>query len=82
MARADLRGIHWAIVGGESGPGSRPMAGMGPLIEQRTAANVRFFFKQWGGVRKKNTGRHYCGRTFDEMPRAVAMSCVKAFVGG
>ena len=33
-----------------------------------------FFFKQWGGVRKKSTGRHYCGRTFDEMPRAIAMS--------
>jgi protein gp37 len=37
-------------------------------------ARSAFFFKQWGGVRKKSTGRHYCGRTFDEMPRAVAMS--------
>jgi protein gp37 len=40
----------------------------------RRKARTAFFFKQWGGVRKKSTGRHYRGRTFDEMPRAVAMS--------
>jgi hypothetical protein len=76
VARADLTGIQWAIVGGESGPRARPM------VEQWVAeieaacrkAKTAFFFKQWGGVRKKSTGRHYRGRTFDEMPRAAAMS--------
>jgi protein gp37 len=76
VVRADLSGIHWAIVGGESGPRSRPMAEQW-VAEIETAcrkARTAFFFKQWGGVRKKSTGRHYRGRTFDEMPRAVAMS--------
>ena len=76
VARADLTGIQWAIVGGESGPRSRPMAEQW-VAEIETAcrtARTAFFFKQWGGVRKKSTGRHYRGRTFDEMPRAVAMS--------
>jgi protein gp37 len=76
VARADLTGIQWTIVGGESGPRSRPMAEQW-VAEIETAcrkARTAFFFKQWGGVRKKSTGRHYRGRTFDEMPRAVAMS--------
>jgi protein gp37 len=76
VARTDLRGIQWAIVGGESGPRSRPMAEQWVAEIEAACRRTRtaFFFKQWGGVRKKNTGRHYCGRTFDEMPRAVAMS--------
>ena len=76
VARADLRGIQWAIVGGESGPRSRPMAEqwVAEIEAACRRARTAFFFKQWGGVRKKSTGRHYCGRTFDEMPRAVAMS--------
>ena len=76
VARADLNGIQWAIVGGESGPRSRPMAEQW-VAEIEVAcrkARTAFFFKQWGGVRKKSTGRHYRGRTFDEMPRAVAIS--------
>jgi protein gp37 len=76
VAQADLRGIQWAIVGGESGPRSRPMAEqwVAEIEAACRRARTAFFFKQWGGVRKKSTGRNYCGRTFDEMPRAVAMS--------
>jgi hypothetical protein len=61
---------------GESGPRSRPMAEqwVAEIEAACRKARTAFFFKQWGGVRKKSTGRHYRGRTFDEMPRAVAMS--------
>jgi protein gp37 len=74
VAAADLTGIQWAIVGGESGPRARPMAEKWVAEIERACRKARtaFFFKQWGGVRKKSTGRHYRGRTFDEMPRAVA----------
>jgi protein gp37 len=70
VAGADLTGIHWAIVGGESGPRSRPMAEewVQEIEVACRKAKTAFFFKQWGGVRKKSTGRHYRGRTFDEMP--------------
>jgi protein gp37 len=66
----DLRNIHWAIVGGESGPGARPMLEEWVLDirDQCRAAAVPFFFKQWGGVNKKKTGRKLQGRTWDEMP--------------
>jgi len=66
----NLGNIDWVIVGGESGPGARPMNKewviqiQGQCIEQ----NVPFFFKQWGGVSKKKTGRLLEGRTWDEMP--------------
>lgn len=67
----DLTDIDWVIVGGESGPGARPMdpAWVVDLRDQCIAASVPFFFKQWGGVRKKRTGRELDGRTWDEMPR-------------
>ena len=67
----DLEGIDWAIVGGESGPGARPMdpAWVLDLRDQCQSAGVAFFFKQWGGVRKKRTGRELEGRTWDEYPR-------------
>jgi protein gp37 len=67
----DLHGIHWVIVGGESGPGARPMdpAWVRDLRDQCLAAKVPFFFKQWGGVNKKKTGRLLDGRTWDELPR-------------
>jgi hypothetical protein len=63
-------------IGGESGPRARPMAEqwVAEIEAACRKARTAFFFKQWGGVRKKNTGRHYRGRTFDEMPRAAAMS--------
>lgn len=73
VAGADLTGIHWAIVGGESGPRSRPMSEhwVGEIENACRQANTAFFFKQWGGVRKKTTGRNFRGRTFDEMPRGA-----------
>jgi protein gp37 len=66
----DLRGIDWVIVGGESGPRARPMAEEWVLDirDQCRAAGVPFFFKQWGGVRKKQAGRVLQGRTWDETP--------------
>ena len=75
VAGADLTGIHWAIVGGESGPRARPMLEewVGEIEAACRRATTAFFFKQWGGVRKKNTGRHYRGRTFDEMPRGASL---------
>src|SRR5215813_11878231 len=68
-----LEGISWVIVGGESGPGSRPMKEQWVLSirEQCEAAGVAFFFKQWGGVRKKATGRVLRGRTYDGLPNRV-----------
>jgi protein gp37 len=66
----DLTGIHWVIVGGESGHGARPMdpAWVRSIRDQCVASNVKFFFKQWGGVRKHVTGRLLDGRTWDHMP--------------
>jgi protein gp37 len=75
LGTLDLRGISWVIVGGESGPGARPMTRewVVSLLEQCRAANVPFFFKQWGGVQKKKAGRMLDGRTYDAMPEiAVA----------
>ena len=65
-----LDGIHWVIVGGESGPGARPMRSewVANILEQCEARGVAFFFKQWGGVQKHRTGRELNGRTYDEMP--------------
>jgi len=65
-----LTGVHWVIVGGESGPGARPMkqAWVESILAQCRNAGVLFFFKQWGGVRKDLTGRTLHGRTYDEMP--------------
>lgn len=67
----DLQGIGWVIVGGESGPGARPVdeEWVVDLRDQCVAAGVPFFFKQWGGPRKKQAGRLLRGRTWDEMPR-------------
>jgi len=62
--------LDWVIVGGESGPGARPMDPdwARDIRDQCVAAGVPFFFKQWGGVNKKKTGRILDGRTWDEMP--------------
>ena len=70
LGRFDLRGIHWVIVGGESGPGARPMSSewVKSIRDQCRKAGVPFFFKQWGGVRKSQTGRTLDGRTYDEFP--------------
>jgi len=68
----DLRGIHWVIVGGESGPRARPMdpEWAKNVRDQCRRAKVPFFFKQWGGKNKKATGRTLDGRTWDEMRTA------------
>ena len=66
----DLGGIDWVIVGGESGPGARVLEQDWVLAirERCRRAGVPFFFKQWGGVRKHETGRRLDGRTYDEVP--------------
>lgn len=70
LPQLDLKGIDWVIVGGESGPGARPMSKNWVLDirDQCINAGVAFFFKQWGGVNKKKAGRLLNGRTWDEMP--------------
>lgn len=69
--RLSLRGIDWVIVGGESGPKSRPMnASWVRTIRDRCIRyEVPFFFKQWGGRNKKKAGRELDGRYWDEMPK-------------
>jgi protein gp37 len=70
VGKLRLSGIDWAIVGGESGPRARPMneAWVDEIRAQCFDQGVAFFFKQWGGVNKKATGRRYLGRTWDEFP--------------
>ena len=70
----DLTGIDWAIIGGESGPGARPVRKewITDVIRQCEAADVPVFFKQWGGTNKKKTGRELDGRTYDGKPRPLA----------
>lgn len=70
LGEIDLTGIHWVIVGGESGPGARCMEANWVLSiqEQCQKADVPFFFKQWGGVQKGRRGRMLRGRTYDEFP--------------
>ncbi len=72
LKKLPLRGIHWVIVGGESGPGARTMhqEWVESIHNQCRRAEVAFFFKQWGGVRKDITGRVLHGRTYDEMPNS------------
>lgn len=78
ISKMNLKGINWVIVGGESGPGARP-------LEREWVVNIRdqclkdkvpFFFKQWGGVQKKKTGRLLDGKTWDQMP--VDVNLVRA----
>jgi protein gp37 len=70
----NLNGIHWVIVGGESGPGARPMKEewVRSIMQQCREQNVAFFFKQWGGVQKHRNGRMLDGRTYDEYPVSAA----------
>ena len=71
-----LEGIHWAIVGGESGPRARPIKKdwVVSIRNQCQAADIAFFFKQWGGIRKHTTGRILDGKTYDEMPQQTYQS--------
>jgi protein gp37 len=70
VGNVDLDQIHWAIVGGESGPKARPVSNdwVEEIYDQCSRQDVAFFFKQWGGVNKKKTGRKFRGRTWDHMP--------------
>jgi protein gp37 len=75
LGEIDLEGIHWVIVGGESGAGARPMQKEWVLSirDQCKRAHVPFFFKQWGGVRKSKTGRAIDGKTYDGLPGRVQL---------
>lgn len=70
LSNLNLSNIDWVIVGGESGPGSRPVQSewIYDIREQCLEANVPFFFKQWGGAHKKKAGRLLDGRTWEQMP--------------
>jgi protein gp37 len=70
LGEVDFAGIHWVIVGGESGPGARPLDAewVRKIRRQCDQAGIPFFFKQWGGFQKTRTGRVLDGRTFDDMP--------------
>ena len=78
----NLFNIDWAIVGGESGPKARPMEEdwVIDLRDQCQAANVPFFFKQWGGVNKKKTGRLLDGKTYDEMPEKTQLDFLEEVI--
>ncbi len=76
LGEIDLTAIDWVIVGGESGPGARPMeeSWVVEIREQCLAAGVPFFFKQWGGANKKKAGRLLNGRKWEDLPATVIAS--------
>jgi len=80
LGKINLDGIHWAIVGGESGYGARPIKRewVISIREQCACSRVPFFFKQWGGRNKKRAGRELDGRTYDEFPRHIGSSSTLA----
>lgn len=75
VSDANLTNIHWAIVGGESGPRARPLdpRWVDEIKDLCDQAGTVFFFKQWGGVNKKQTGRVYRGQTWDQFPDAISI---------
>lgn len=75
VSDADLRGIHWVIVGGESGPKARPLDSIwvDEIHDLCMEAGAAFFFKQWGGKDKKAAGRVYRDRLWDDFPEALRM---------
>jgi protein gp37 len=75
IGELDLSGIHWVIVGGESGPHARPMRPewVRNIRDQCLASKVAFFFKQWGETNKKVAGRVFEGRTWDQFPSSVCL---------
>ena len=76
IPKMNLKGINWVIVGGESGPGARPLERewVTGVRDQCLKAKVPFFFKQWGGVQKKKAGRLLDGRTWDDMPKEMSLA--------
>ena len=79
LGTVDLSGIHWVIVGGESGHGARPLHKDWVLSirNQCRKAGVPFFFKQWGGVQKSRAGRKLEGRTYDQMPERLSLAAAQ-----
>lgn len=80
MGKLDLSGIDWVIVGGESGPGARPMHPdwVRHIRDQCDVAGVSFFFKQWGGLRPKSGGRELDGREWNDFPKLVEPCAIAA----
>jgi protein gp37 len=78
LGTLNLSGIHWVIVGGESGPGARSLRKEWVLSVKKQCwkARVPFFFKQWGGVQKSKLGRELNGRTYDQMPATLSTSAL------
>ena len=76
LADLNLSGIHWVIVGGESGPGARPIqqSWVRDIRDQCLDVKVPFFFKQWGGTNKKKSGRELDDRTWDELPNPATQT--------
>jgi protein gp37 len=74
LGRMNLKGIHWVIVGGESGHGARPLKRewVTEIRDQCNDAGVPFFFKQWGGVQKKRAGRELDGQTYNGFPTRIS----------
>ena len=72
----NLSEIDWAIVGGESGPKSRPIKEewVTDIRDQCLASNTPFFFKQWGGTQKKKAGRQLQGKTWSQMPKKISFA--------
>lgn len=75
LGPVEFGGLAWVIVGGESGPGARPMPAewVRPIRDHCVRRGVPFFFKQWGGVRKHTTGRMLDGRTWDQFPMGLTV---------
>jgi protein gp37 len=73
LGKLDLQKINWVIVGGESGPKSRPIKEdwVLDIFNQCKSADIPFFFKQWGGVNKKKTGKELQGEIYHEMPEIL-----------
>lgn len=83
LPRLRLDSIDWVIVGGESGPGARPMLKewVTDIRDQCLAQGIAFFFKQWGGVNKKRAGRSLDGRTWNEIPQQPVSPARSSQVG-
>ena len=78
MAQLNLKGIDWIIVGGESGPKSRPIEKkwVVEIRNQSLQFSVPFFFKQWGGFNKKKNGRRLDGKLWDELPEKIKKNSI------
>ncbi|MDI6872370.1 MAG: phage Gp37/Gp68 family protein [Bacillota bacterium] len=81
LPNLNLEGIDWVIVGGESGPGARPMdpSWVREIRDRCVDKGIPFFFKQWGGVNKKRRGRLLDGRTWDETPISLSTASALSF---